>query len=163
MIRLVGLESLIARIDSLAELKSVKNGIKVSAIYIRGKMATYATERHGTNPLLLGRSARAAAMRRGFFGKMRHGTIQFPYRRGASAGSKALGRSWTVDYKNGGFTAIVGNDASYGPLVQDRDRQAQYHKTTGWVTAQDVEENETGTVDQFVTEAVQIEIDRGGS
>lgn len=40
--------------------------------------------------------------------------------------------------ENQGWRAVVGNNASYARLVQDSAQQTAYHKTTGWVTTDDV-------------------------
>jgi len=69
-----------------------------------------------------------------FYATLRDNPGQFPYRR-----TKHLGQAWTekVQFIAGGVEGIVGNITPYGPLVQDRDQQAEFHKGE-WDTAQDI-------------------------
>ena len=54
--------------------------------------------------------------------------------------SQMLGKSWTTKVEDGGMRGIVGTKVTYAPWVQDRNRQASYHRRRGWVTVQDVAE-----------------------
>jgi hypothetical protein len=74
--------------------------------------------------------------------------------------SKTLGRSWTIESRNSGYGAVVGNNATYGPYVQDADRQTIWAGVYGWETVQDVSDEETDYVNRVLTEVVQEEIDR---
>lgn len=49
-----------------------------------------------------------------------------------------LGRKWNVENKRMG--AIIGNNTSYGPWVQDRETQSLLHLYDGWQTVQDMAE-----------------------
>lgn len=63
-----------------------------------------------------------------------------------------LGRRWTVRIiKSGnGLTGKVGNNASYGPLVQSSRFQTALHRSTGWTTDERaVKENEKIILDDF--------------
>lgn len=86
---------------------------------------------------------------------IREGLIDAPYRRAMSPGSEALSKSWTIGELEGGLAAVVGNDTSYGPLVQDRDEQSLFHKETGWITVQDVREKMQPTIMKKFQEAVR--------
>jgi len=98
--------------------------------------------------------------RRGFFWNLKQGNIQVPYFRGDGGGkSERMRASWTVQSRHGGLTWVVGNDASYGPLVKDKDMQARYHKETGWkTTEQDVDENAT-KITNIVKQAVDAALE----
>lgn len=50
--------------------------------------------------------------------------------------SQALGQRWT--YRVEPRKAIIGNNATYAPYVQDETKQAGFHKARGWRTAQGV-------------------------
>lgn len=58
------------------------------------------------------------------------------YTREADPWSERLGASWTTEVAPSGLSATVGNDASYGPWVQDEERQQPMHRATGWRTIQ---------------------------
>ena len=47
---------------------------------------------------------------------------------GGIAASEMLGKSWTTRVKNRGLLGVLGNKASYGPFVQDKERQAGFHR-----------------------------------
>ena len=155
-IRIEGIEPLLKKITTLRQLRPVRAAIRSSALYVKGRVARYPPQRHGPQPFETDRQ------RRGFFAKLRSGEIEVPYRRGISPGSQALGRSWSIGYRKSGLRAVLTNRAGYGPLVQDREKQAAYHKATGWPTTQGVMEAEEATVVEVVRRALQRVIDAGG-
>jgi len=71
--------------------------------------------------------------RRYFFWALREGIIEVPYRRGQSPGSEDIQQAWNVK-PEGWSRVIVGNDTTYGPLVQGAGTQTAYHQQTGWKT-----------------------------
>lgn len=158
LIKIEGMSELVGKITRLEQARSVAGAVQAAAVYVKGKIATYPKERHGKNDLLRERSMNGDRMRRGFFARLKKGLIEVPYRRGSSPGSEALGRSWAVASRNGGFSAVIGNDASYGRLVQDRAVQTLYHIRTGWVTVQGVADTEAGAVSDFVMSALNKEL-----
>jgi hypothetical protein len=56
------------------------------------------------------------------------------------------------------LTQVIGNNASYGPLVQGPDKQTSYHATTGWRTTEQVVETERETVVNYLRKAVEDEL-----
>lgn len=68
--------------------------------------------------------------------------------------SEMLGRMWYATVS--GFSAKVGNRAGYAPWVQGRDTQTAQHKQTGWVTLEDVAEQELPELEK----RIQHEVDR---
>ena len=56
---------------------------------------------------------------------------------GSRSTSKTLGKMWTAERKNGGLSALVGNNTSYGPYVQSKEHQAAFHGRRGWQTVED--------------------------
>lgn len=154
-IHIDGMDDLLDRITTLAQLKGIGKYVKAAAIHVKGKIAHYPAQRHGPNPGLYGSSARAERMRRGFFARLRSGEIEVPYRRGASPGSESLGRKWTIAQSNAGLTATVGNNVSYGPLVQSDKRQTAYHAATGWKTVEQVRFEERTTVIDFIRDGIE--------
>ncbi len=57
-----------------------------------------------------------------------------------SATSEVLGKSWATKVTpiSGGVRGTLGTRASYAPAVQDKERQAAFHKARGWPTVQEV-------------------------
>ncbi len=150
-IRIEGLVDLKKIVRDVGSLRPVKAGLRAGAFHLKGKIAKY--PRVSRRPVA---QFWTNKQRRGFFAKLRSGEIDVPYRRGISNNSERLGQSWTVQARQGGLTQIVGNDSSYGQLVQDRRFQSLYHKTTGWQTTDDVTENEKDEV----VRGVKREVDR---
>lgn len=62
--------------------------------------------------------------------------------------SEKLGQRWAVRItrSGNGLTGKVGNNASYGPLVQSHQFQAAVHKRTGWVTDRKAVSEEQATI-----------------
>jgi len=153
----VDADDLIRKLTNLAQFRKVRAAIVVAGKHIRGKIAKYPGAHH--EPAMPPATSWGAKQRRGFFAKLRSGEIEVPYRRGASPGSEKLGSKWTTQSANAGMTAIVGNNTSYGRMVQDAEKQAVYHTAGNWPTIQDVTRDEGPTVVQYIREAIQREID----
>jgi hypothetical protein len=108
---------------------NIKTG-KPMGYYERGRGWWYPVMRRGT----LGESPRKSegAMRVakgwGFAG----------YKLAKGGTSETLGRKWTTKSEMGGLRRVIGNAASYGPVVQDRNKQAAIHARRGWKTIQQV-------------------------
>jgi hypothetical protein len=155
-ISLEGGEELLRKIETLAQLKGIAAAVKAAALHVKGKVATYPPRVTGMpNPGLYGNSAKAQRMRAGFFAKLKSGEIEVPYRRGASPGSEALGRKWNIKSSNAGLTATVGNNVSYGPLVQSDAKQTAYHAAVGWKTVEEVADSERALVVEFLREEIE--------
>ncbi|HNS38687.1 MAG TPA: hypothetical protein PKJ56_00400 [Promineifilum sp.] len=63
--------------------------------------------------------------------------------------SETLGRSWTTEVEDNGKRGLVGTNVSYGPYVQDGERQASFHARNGWKTDATIAEEEGETVTGF--------------
>lgn len=146
-IRLEGYDDLLKRITTLAQLKGLAAAVRAAAMHVKGKAATYpGGNAHRAQPFV------SAKQRRGFFAKLRKGEIDVPYRRGVSAGSETLGRKWTISTSNNGLTATIGNNVSYGQLVQGPGQQTRYHATTGWKTTDEIADAEREIVVEFLAQ-----------
>jgi len=150
-IRIEGADAILKRITSLAQLRALRAPMKAAAIHIKGKIATYPG---GNQHRKVDASQWSAKQRRGFFAKLRSGEIEVPYRRGASPGSERMGAKWTIAARDSGLTQVIGNNASYGPLVQGAN-QTGYHAQTGWNTVDKVAEEETPTVLSYLSAAIE--------
>lgn len=108
---------------------NIKTG-KPMGYYERGRGWWYPVMRRptlGERPL---KSEGAMRARRGF------GFAGYKLAKGGT--SETLGRKWTTKSEMGGLRREIGNAASYGPLVQDRNQQAGIHRKRGWKTIQEV-------------------------
>jgi hypothetical protein len=146
VIQLRGYSELELKLGKITALRWASAGILAAATHLKGKIARYPAVSRRPQPFV------SDKQRRGFFAKLRSGEIEVPYIRGSSPGSERLGQSWAVKTRNQGLTAVIGNDASYGRLVQDQSEQVRYHRDTGWQTVQDVVEQERRRVTEFFAE-----------
>jgi hypothetical protein len=134
-LRIEGLDELMKMLDRFPQKvqRAMTAGIHQSTAIVRKALATYPPRRAGVKVIFS-----SDRQRKGFFAKLRSGEIEVPYRRGVSPGSEKLGAGWTTEVKTVRSThikGIVGNRASYGPLVQG-EQQTAMHKGTGWKTVE---------------------------
>lgn len=153
-IRLEGVDDLLARVTKLAQLRQLQAAVKAAATHVKGKAAQYPSgNQHRQQDFV------SAKQRRGFFAKLRKGEIEVPYRRGVSPNSETLGRKWAITTSNNGLTATVGNNVSYGPLVQGPGTQTRYHATTGWKTTDEIADAERQIVVEFLEQELERIVD----
>ena len=126
-IRVEGAEELIAKLTKLEQMTRVKAVIAGQARFLQAKLREYPRKAPMANPLIRSNDR----VRRGYFYHLRHGNITVPYQRGGPSSEK-LGARWTVETRNTGWTAVVGNNASYAQLVQG-PRQTAQHIASGWL------------------------------
>lgn len=137
-IRIEGAEELIKKLTSLEQMNKVRGAIFEAASLLKDKIVDYPTVSRRPNWMLSGDSDRARRMRAGFFYHLNKGDIQVPYIRGKSKGSENLDKKWAISMGLNGWSATIGNSASYAQLVQDSAKQTSYHRHTGWVTTKQV-------------------------
>lgn len=139
-----GLDPIIAKLDGLDKPEVFRLPMQQSVLHLHGKVATAPTgNQHRPQPFKTDKS------RRWFFWALAHpdeSGLEVPYKRGSSPGSEKLTSSWTTEVSPDGRQGRIGNDTSYGPLVQDRGQQSAYHAQTGWTTIQEHIEKETPTI-----------------
>ena len=144
-IRIKGMKELLAKIDNIQQMESVKTAMKAAAIHVKGKASKYPPESEANKP---GRVP--SWYERGY------GT-RWNLAGGGTGGkqtSETLGKKWTTSSRDSGLTQVIGNNVSYGPFVQDEGEQAAFHKKRGWNTIQDVAADEADTVLEFIQDAV---------
>lgn len=151
-IKLEGIGPLDDLLKQIEQLTPVKAGIAESALLVKGRIATYPPVRRGPQPF------KTAKQQRYFFRALRKGEIEVPYRRGGK-NSEALGRRWTLAFENDGLSAVLGNNASYGPVVQSRPMQSNYHRATGWPVIEDVAEQSGAEVLAIIKQHVDATLD----
>jgi hypothetical protein len=149
-IRIEGIEPLLRKLKSIDDLKPVKAAIKAAALHIKGKIAVYPSSSIANS------ETQGRWYERGYGPKWRRkdGSV------GGRKTSETLGRRWTIQIKNSGLTAIVGNNTSYGPYVQSAEKQAKFHGLRDWKTDEQVLDEERDTVTNFVLGYIQRELDK---
>lgn len=144
-IEIKGVRELMGKLDGIE--RSLSAGIEAAAIHIKGKVAEAPPVRRGRMPM-------TARQRAWFLRALREGLIEVPWRRGTSSLSERLSQSWTIEMRDE-RTAVIGNDTSYGPFVQDKNKQSRYHEETGWKTIQAVVESEAEKAKEIVAKVVR--------
>ena len=146
-IRINGMDELMKKINNLEQMDGVKHAMRAAALHVKGKIAEYPPESDAN------RAGRIPSWYERGWG------TKWNLAGGGTGGvktSETLGRRWTIGQRNNGLTQIIGNNASYGPAVQDERNQAAFHKQRGWKTIQDVAKDEADEVLKFI----QHEIDK---
>ena len=110
---------------------AIKVGLQAAALELAGLLKQYPPVRRGPQPFKTRKQQRA------FFAMLKDGKIEVPYVRGMNKKSQKLGHSWTTSTSSDGMTVKVGTSVRYAKLVQG-EKQSNYHKKTGWKTAQEV-------------------------
>ena len=144
-IEIKGIERIVGRLEDIE--RALPAGIKAAAIHVKGKVDDAPQVRRGRMPM-------TPRQRAWFLMALREGLIEVPWRRGASSLSEKLSQSWTTEMRDE-RSAVIGNDTSYGPFVQDKEKQSKYHEETGWKTIQDVVEAEAGKARDIVASVVR--------
>lgn len=137
----IGMDQVIKRIDTVADVKRVSTGLRAAALHVKGKIAKYPPKTIANSPSEMRWYERNYGPR----WRRKDGSI------GGRKTSESLGKKWTDTTENSGLTVIVGNNVSYAPYVQDEEKQASFHKARGWKTAQGVVRDEMDTIMRFVT------------
>jgi len=152
-IRIEGLDALIDKIRNLAQFQNLARAMRIGAELVLGDLKKYPPvsrrKRNFINP-----KQRAA-----FFAKLKAGEIEVPYRRGQSPGSQNLQQRWTRRASDRGLTQTLGNNASYAQLVQGPQRQAQYHRVTGWQTTAQVLDKRRADIVRLAQQAVREDLE----
>lgn len=149
-IRIEGAAELIARLERIQQLRKVKASMKMAGYLLAGKMKEYPPQAHIPNPLIKSNER----VRKGFFARLRKGEIGVPYSR-----TRKLGNSWTVRTRNSGLTAIIGNNTSYGQLVQSPEGQTRAHRQAGWITTAKAEETYRSEIVDYIRNALIQEVE----
>ena len=149
-IRIEGLDAAIRKCEKIGKLDVIKAGLKEAGTHVKGKLgpSNYPPRKYLPQPFKTDKS------RRFFFAALKDGRIQVPYRRGQSPGSEDLGQKWTVKARKGGLQVVVGNNVSYGPLVQGPE-QSGYMKAIGWKTTDQIAKEETAAVNKILAAAIE--------
>lgn len=133
-----GLDKLHAKFVTIDRLKPLIGEIQACGVYLKGKMAVYPRSTWANMPGTFPHRW----YERGYGPKwaLKGGGIN------GIKSSETLGRKWTVQSRDQGLTAVVGNNVSYGPYVQSAEKQAEIHNANGWQTDEDVVKWERGYI-----------------
>jgi hypothetical protein len=141
-----GVDEVVRKLNRLASMDGAKRGIAAGAALLKAKMADYPEQTHDRHAFV------SDKQRRFFFAALRDGTLGVPYKR-----TGKLGQGWTVNFENGGLSAVVGNNVPYGPLVQKAGEQAGFHQNN-WLTDQEVANNWGPKVVDGIAEEIRKDI-----
>lgn len=156
-IELRGLEPIMADLRQLQKLSFVNAVLMAGAVYLQRKVATYPPRKRPTRKSVYGRTFESDKQRYWFFGALAKGKIDVPYRRGISPGSQTLGKRWTVASQSP-LVVVLGNNASYGPLVQSLQDQTLYMRAVGWVPIETTLEREESNVLRYMEREMNREL-----
>ena len=144
---------LLAKFDALADPGVVSAALFVGGQTIKRIMAEYPPVRRG--PMIWSSDKeKANRQRRYIFWARSQGLI--PYVRGTNPNSEDMKHRWIVTSIPGGVE--VSNNTSYARLVHDESLQTQYHKITGWKTAQAVMRDERARIMADIKDAYHMAI-----
>lgn len=148
-IRVEGLDRVLKKLGRLGPAV-YRPAIAEGAAHIKSVIAVYP-------PRQLGRKQPPKTLRQRLFliWAFATGVLDFPYRRGRSPGSEALGRRWTIQFRDNGKTAVVGNNASYARYMHDPADQSYFHKEGGWKTSRQVADEEAREVYEIMIKHIQ--------
>jgi hypothetical protein len=157
-VRIEGLDKLRAALGDLAASKALRPILTAAILHLKGLIAVYPPSSEANKPRGFVSKGNNRWYERGFGSKWarKDGSI------GSAQTSETLGRSWTEAVDPAGKWAQVGTKASYAPLVQDRDEQAAFHKDRGWLTAQDVLDDNTDDIVGKIADAVSDILAKAG-
>lgn len=154
-VRIDGLPELIRRCLGIKDLPRTKKAVRQAGELVLREMREYPPERHGR--AILSRDAEKRKRQlRAIFAKLKNGEI--PYRR-----TRRLARGWRMDTRSVStdMSVAVTNAVSYAHWVQSQERQTEYHRLTGWRTAEMVLDQTQARVVNIVFEALDGDV-KGG-
>jgi hypothetical protein len=149
--RITGMDELRAKLESLGDLTLVKGALIDAAKQLEGKLSQYPETKRLTRTEVYGQPFWALAA----------GKIEVPYHRGSSPGSERHKASWTTKMESDGLVARIGSNTSYGPYLQDPEKQSLYAKAVGWRTIDTIFEEESGGVVDLLLQAIDDTLDGG--
>ena len=147
-----GMDKLLRKLDTIEKMKGVKRGLKAGALHVKGKIAKYPPSTIANTP----GNPTGRWYERGYgprWLRKRSGTV------GGRKTSETLGRRWTIGERNAGFTQVIGNNASYNIYVHSAEKQAKFHGDRGWLTDEQVIEQEGNQVLEFIQNEVEKELE----
>ena len=141
-----GLDKAVAKLVKAGKLKELGGALKAAGLHVQGKINVYPAATEANSP----GNPTGKWYERGFGSKWQRkdGSI------GGRKTSETLGRKWTVDQPDS-FSVVIGNNVSYGPWVQDPEKQTSFHAEHGWKTTAQVAKEETHAVMDFIRKEIR--------
>lgn len=146
--KIEGLSELERKLGKAAADSTINAAIKAAAVHVKGKIAEYPDSTSANTPKQYAPGQWNTWYERGFGSRWARadGSV------GSRRTSETLGKRWTIRTSN--RSATIGNNASYGPYVQDPQRQARALARIGWKTTKDVANAEAQRVLAFFVKYV---------
>jgi hypothetical protein len=146
-VRVNGLSELLKKVHDVEQLKFVTSALEAGAEQIKSNIAEYPPASMANNP------ANKRWYERGYGPRWQGGS-------GGKKTSEMLGRKWTIAKKHQGLTVVIGNNVSYGPYVQDEDKQAHFHRERGWKTTKKAAEEEAPKILEFIRDYLRRQLNK---
>lgn len=145
-IKIEGVEDLERKLGAAMADKTLHPPMVSGLSRLHMGLATY-PDTQSTGPMVF----KSDKQRRYFFWALREGIITVPYGR-----TGTLGRRWTTTVRGyaGDMVGLVGNNTSYGPLVQGAGTQTKMHKGN-WQTDEDVMKQEKTPIVKDFAKAIE--------
>ncbi len=142
-IRVEGLDKLLKKLGKMGP-QVYKPALAEAGAHIKSVMASYPAQ-------MTGRKQPPKTLRQRLFliYAIREGLISVPYRR-----TGGLGRRWTVEFRDNGLTAVVGNNAPQVRLMHAAGEQSRFHAAGGWKTDKQVVHDEARAVQEILARHV---------
>jgi hypothetical protein len=150
-INVTGSEAIRKKLEGMSGLTFLHPALLLGAEHIKAKMRYYPPITEGNTPREFNTIRATGGGYRNTWYQRTLG-MWTVYKDGSTSvnrTSEDLRGRWTINEETA-LRIIIGNDTSYGPLVQDRAQQAWFHQAHGWQTAQDVIDSEAHKVLEFV-------------
>lgn len=149
MTKIIGYPELQAKLRSLSDLRFLRPHIKGALVHISNKAKIYPPSPDKN------KSPGNTWYDRGYGSRWMRadGSI------GGRQTSEDLGQSWTSKVTSP-TSGVVSNDTSYGPWVQDPQKQSSRMNAIGWKTTDDIIEEEAAHVLREIQKAVDRELEK---
>ena len=140
-----GLDKLVTRLSRVASAQYMTGTMQAATEILRTDIAEYPPMTDANSP------TRKRWYERGYGPRWQlvSGGI------GGRRTSETLGRRWTTRVADGGMTGIVGNNASYAPVVQSARQQSRVMARIGWKTDEEVARKQTPRIVQLFKTAIE--------
>lgn len=152
---IIGMEELRERLKGLQDLTMVRGALIDAAKVIEGELSVYPEAKRLKRRDVYGTPFKTEKQRRFFFWALGQGIIEVPYHRGESPGSERHKASWNTQMGDGGLTARIGSDTTYGPYLQDPEKQSQFARAIGWRTTDIIFAEQIDGAIQLISEALE--------
>lgn len=137
-IRVDGLAAAQRRFDNAAQFRNTRRAVKSEGKRWQSVLRAYPAARHGP-AIWSDDPEKRARQLRGFFARLRDGSITVPYVR-----TGRLQRGWVNHWSDSAdyMQLELVNRVPYGTLVQGSGTQTRYHGLTGWRTDEQIVQSE---------------------